>query len=372
MGKKTRADHLIEVCHRLNNKVYVDKLNSEITEEECLKYDVVIFCDVYDIGRILDIDKFIRSQKNAKTVVMFAMQMGFFGLFATDFGDEWEMFNSGVEFPKINITGISSEERGRVVTAQPHGYKTGDFVVIKYVEGMKYVNDDARPITVLDETSFLIEDTRNFGHYLRGGICEKVDLVEKIRSPPLEDQLVQRHSESMLFAKAVIAYYQDNSRLPGLFDESAEESTMKLLRTLGERIHQKFEESKGRNFIKVCEYSFYPLVYMLAATISLEVVKCTGKYRPITSPLVIDWSGKITFEVKKKMENQINNIIDSSTLEKLAQLQYSWGDVGWASSTTATKASNSSTSSTPVPSPNRTASCCSDWRASVRARSPTD
>ena len=42
---------------------------------------------MYDIGRILDIDKFIRSQKNAKTVVMLAMQMGFFGLFATDFGD---------------------------------------------------------------------------------------------------------------------------------------------------------------------------------------------------------------------------------------------------------------------------------------------
>lgn len=96
IGKKTRADHLIELCHRLNNKVYVDKLNTEIGEEDCLKYDVVIFCDVYDIGRVMSIDKFIRSQKNAKTVVMYALQLGFFGLFATDFGEEWEMFNSGV------------------------------------------------------------------------------------------------------------------------------------------------------------------------------------------------------------------------------------------------------------------------------------
>jgi hypothetical protein len=39
----------------------------------------------------------------------------------------------------------------------------------------------------------------------------------------------------------------------------------------------------------------------MAATISLEVVKCTGKYRPINSPLVIDWSNKISFEVKKKV-----------------------------------------------------------------------
>ena len=87
---------MIELCHRLNNKVYVDKLNTEITEEDCLKYDVIIFCDIYDIGRIISIDKFVRAQKNSKTVVMYAIQLGFFGLFVTDFGEEWEMFNSGV------------------------------------------------------------------------------------------------------------------------------------------------------------------------------------------------------------------------------------------------------------------------------------
>ena len=86
VGKKSRAEHMIELCHRLNNKVYVDKLNTEITEEDCLKYDVIIFCDIYDIGRIISIDKFVRSQKNSKTVVMYAIQLGFFGLFVTDFG----------------------------------------------------------------------------------------------------------------------------------------------------------------------------------------------------------------------------------------------------------------------------------------------
>jgi hypothetical protein len=61
-----------------------------------LKYDVIVFCDIYDLGRVLSIDKFIRSQKNSKTVVMFACQMGFFGMLITDFGEEWEMFNSGI------------------------------------------------------------------------------------------------------------------------------------------------------------------------------------------------------------------------------------------------------------------------------------
>lgn len=104
----------------------------------------------------------------------------------------------------------------------------------------------------------------------------------------------------MLFAKAVIAFFQNNSRIPGLFDETHEEEVMRLLKQLSENINQKYEESRARNFFKICEYAFYPLVNMLSAIMSLEVVKCTGKYRPINSPLVIDWSNKLSFEVKKK------------------------------------------------------------------------
>lgn len=74
------------MCHKLNNKVYVDKTNTEITQENCLKYDVVIFCDIWDLGRVICIDKFIRSQKQAKTVVLYGAQMGFYGLVINDFG----------------------------------------------------------------------------------------------------------------------------------------------------------------------------------------------------------------------------------------------------------------------------------------------
>jgi hypothetical protein len=159
------------MCHKLNNKVYVDKTNTEISEEGCLKYDVVVFCDILDLGRVICIDKFIRTQKQSKTVVIYGAQMGFFGLTITNFGDDWEMYHSGQEFVKINIVNITSEERGKVTTSIPHHYQTGDFVTIHYVEGMKYVNSDARPVTVIDDCNFLIEDTRNFGSYIKGGIC---------------------------------------------------------------------------------------------------------------------------------------------------------------------------------------------------------
>ncbi len=112
-----------------------------------------MFCDVYDLGRIISIDKAIRQQKQ-KTVVMFASQFGYSGIMVTDFGEEWDMFHSGQELPRIPIKAISNAEKGRVTTEYPHNYQTGDFVAINYVEGMKYVNGDARPVTVIDSNNF--------------------------------------------------------------------------------------------------------------------------------------------------------------------------------------------------------------------------
>jgi hypothetical protein len=74
------------MCHRLNNKVYVDKVNTEVSEETCLKYDIIIFCDVYDLGRIIAIDKTLRHHKQ-KTVLMYACQFGYSSMLVTDFGE---------------------------------------------------------------------------------------------------------------------------------------------------------------------------------------------------------------------------------------------------------------------------------------------
>lgn len=70
---------------------------------------------------------------------------------------------------------------------------------------------------------------------------------------------------------------------------------MQNLKVLADRAQQKFDETRARGIIKTSDYSFYPLVHLFAAVLSLEAVKCTGKYRPIKSPFVIDWYSKISF-----------------------------------------------------------------------------
>lgn len=43
---------------------------------------------------------------------MYACQMGYFGLMITNFGEDWDMYHSGEQFPKINIEKISNSEKG--------------------------------------------------------------------------------------------------------------------------------------------------------------------------------------------------------------------------------------------------------------------
>jgi hypothetical protein len=74
--------------------VCVDGVSAEISEETCLKYDIIIFCDIYDLGRIITINKTLRQQKQ-KIVLMYACQFGYSSIIMTDFGEEWDMFHSG-------------------------------------------------------------------------------------------------------------------------------------------------------------------------------------------------------------------------------------------------------------------------------------
>jgi hypothetical protein len=101
----------------------------------------------------MTINKILRQQKQ-KIVLMYACQLGYSAIIMTDFGEEWDMFHSGEELPRINIKNITNAEKGRVTTAYQHNYQNGDFIAINNVDGMRYVNGDARPVNVIDNVTF--------------------------------------------------------------------------------------------------------------------------------------------------------------------------------------------------------------------------
>lgn len=67
-----------------------------------------------------------------------------------------------------------------------HIYQTGDYVVLREVEGMSQINE-TKPIKVLDTTPQTVTldlDSRNFSDYVRQGIIENVKVPNKISFHP--------------------------------------------------------------------------------------------------------------------------------------------------------------------------------------------
>jgi ubiquitin-activating enzyme E1 len=119
--------------------------------------------------------------------------MGFYGYMFTDFGEAFKMMNTGKHLPVLLIDSITNEEEGRVTVNKEfkHDFKHGDFIRIDGVEGMKEVNGDARPVKIVDDYTFIIESTKNYGKYLKGGIAQKVKMTERIPFPNLKSQVIE-------------------------------------------------------------------------------------------------------------------------------------------------------------------------------------
>ncbi|MGB0218344.1 MAG: ubiquitin-activating E1 FCCH domain-containing protein [Sinimarinibacterium flocculans] len=73
----------------------------------------------------------------------------------------------------VAITGITAANPG-VVTAEDHGLKTGDVIVITGVGGMVEVNNQAFMVTAIDADTFSIGNTTGNTPYTNGGTASKV------------------------------------------------------------------------------------------------------------------------------------------------------------------------------------------------------
>ena len=78
-----------------------------MTEEEAYKYDLLIFCDVYDVDRVIKINSNLRENR-VETGVILAGQMGFYCYMYSDFGQEFKMLNTGKQLPVLLVEDVSN------------------------------------------------------------------------------------------------------------------------------------------------------------------------------------------------------------------------------------------------------------------------
>jgi|JI6StandDraft_1071083.scaffolds.fasta_scaffold00868_27 hypothetical protein len=93
---------------------------------------------------------------------------------------------------------------------------------------MKEVNGDARPVKIVDDYSFIIESTKNYGKYLKGGIAQKVKMTERIPFANLKSQIIDpvfkedgnksTNELLMLATSSILSFFENNNKIPELFN----------------------------------------------------------------------------------------------------------------------------------------------------------
>lgn len=283
---------------------------SALTENTIKQYDLFICTDFYDRHHLEQFNVFCRRNR---VNFMHVVCIGTFCHIFQDF-QNFKIFDKifhmrATEFYINNITndefGVVTLEKGNGEEDKKHFFKDGDYVSIQEVEGMVEVNGmEARPIRVIDEYSFKIENTTNYGEYQGGGFVnyEKVPFTIKFQSlessfkeprflkiPPSKLSQMEMHAAMLLYFDWA-AEIEDNPRvIVGKSDEDLENIALEIFMSnsdvnfLYEEHDLDINKITGLlvDLIKFGDFQFTPIATFIANMSAFQQIVSTGKFLPL-------------------------------------------------------------------------------------------
>ena len=322
-----------------------------LTDEYIKQYDQMIATDILDKEQLENWNNICRQNKVA---FIASGCIGFFGWLFVDLNEIKvvdRMFHN--EISHFYIEKITNDNPGKVTLInklKPHYFQDGDFVTIDEVEGMNEVNGlEPRPIKVLDNYSFTIEDTTMFGKYIKGGFLsqEKVPFTRKYKdlrsnweTPSLQQTMsVEKNKIDLELMNhiAFLAYlkYQtlknymqmceknSYSRINGPRVNLSQECLEKGVKHFRDKEDATIVKEFLDQLVKDCDISqgfieeyqfkmdgiinilkqlvtcsggfqFQPLAVIIGNMSSLEMIKLTGKFMPIKQFSYVNLSDTFT------------------------------------------------------------------------------
>lgn len=315
---KRKSDAIVSELFLMNPFLNINQIQTEsITEEVVKTYDIFILTDCYN-QNVIDGWDVICRQNNIGFLLVSCI--GMFGNLFVDFGPKFRVLDKFNMTKKnhYNIKHISRQKPG-VVTIQdvgrPFVLETGDFVTIKEVEGMTEVNgNEARPIKVLDSTSFSIEATTSYSTYLKGGLVIPEPVPVSMKFESFRENLNKpkfKSSGNGTFTQiemhvCMMIYYELREELEEevcLAADQIEEADISQLISdiLQSRdsikkllAQHSLEASKLKKLalklVNSKKGQFLPVCHIMANIASTQVICYTGKFVPIYQSVYFDVS----------------------------------------------------------------------------------
>lgn len=311
---KHRSKPMAEKLQELNPLVKVDNSPLNWLSEDFIKqYDIMFVTDFYDRHSLEEWNLYCRRNRVGFVSVCCI------GTFCNLFVDLGHLkiydrtFHGKVT--QFYIEDITNGDPGvvKIDGSAPHFFQDGDFVSIHEVEGMLEVNGiEPRPIRVIDEYTFSIENTKKFGKYHGGGYVafEKVPFTKKFKSfnknildPKFTDIDASKLSQIDMHA-ALILYYdwrnelEENPRIiVGKDDEYLEKLALEIFMNNNEvnSLHEKYGfgvekvTSLLMSLIKFGDFQFVPISHFIANLAAFQQIVMTGKFYPVDQAIYLNF-----------------------------------------------------------------------------------
>ena len=343
-NNRRRDEAVLKKLSLLNNyvKVTIMEGNNIIehliknSQDKISKYDVVLISEFLPEDEIININLICR---NNKIGFIYTAELGIYGFCFVDFGDNFYVNDENGKDPlSYCIKSISKEKKGIVTIDTTAGtLKLGnkDKVTFNEIEGMNELNGcEPINIKVIFNNKVEICDTSNFSDYISGGVMTQVKCIKEYHFKPLKEMLEtpfthENKINQIDFSKtdrtklihigllALNRFYKEKNQLPELNNEEHSRELLKIGKELyekklkdkvpwlNENVEISEEEEEEEEEIENLEEIFEkillrlslwaraeisPITSFLGGISAQEIIKYTGKYKPIYQWIWFDFS----------------------------------------------------------------------------------
>lgn len=347
---KHRSKSMAEKLSELNPFVKVDSAPlSHLSEDFIKQYDIVYVTDFYDRHTLEEWNLYCRRNRVG---FISACCIGTYCNLFVDLGNLkiYDRTFHG-KLKEFYIEDISNENPGKVKISgsSPHFFRDGDFVSIHEVEGMLEVNgSEPRPIRVIDDYTFSIENTSKYGKYDGGGYVafEKVPFSKRFTSlsknimNPVFTGIPPSKLSQMDMHAAMLLYYDWRSELeenPRIIVGKNDDYLGKMAQELFMNNKEMSELHEEHGFIienvtsllvkliKFGDFQFIPIANFIANLGAFQQIVKTGKFYPVDQLIYLNFD-EFNNNFLEYLDNSgiknIENYFDSSERKTEEPIDY--------------------------------------------------
>ena len=345
---KRRDESCIDKLKRLNKYVQVNYLKesniNEIYSKLYGNYNVLIITEMIPKDDIILLNNISR---NNNICFIYSVICGLCSFIFSDFGKNFTIYDEFcAKKRKYYIKNIEKSKEGLVTIEWNENKKPNiqEYIIFKDVEGMIELNYEEKKNNIFkinskDETSFYIGDTSNFTEYTTGGYIEETALPQTMYYKSFQETLnepfddinsYKNHKKKFIFLifKALMTFFDKKKRLPLKGNIVEYEEIKNITKSILEKIN--YEKSKSfekdelifdENLIfNICSTSRDEIPCMtsiIGGIVSQEILKVTGKFKPINQWEILNFSQYLTIIPEKDKNFKVNNIKCKNRYEDL-------------------------------------------------------